>query len=351
MNNGSTLRTTLDRLAVRGELFSPLERSWVLCYACGHRCRIPPGRYGICKVRENRDGVLFVPSGYAAGIALDPIEKKPFFHALPGSTALSFGMMGCDYHCAYCQNWVTSQALRDPAAGSTVEPVSSDRIVQTAVALGAAVVTSTYNEPLITSEWAVEVFRKARAAGLKTSFVSNGNGTLEVLEYLRPHLDLYKVDLKSFRAETYRRLGGTLDTVLETIRSLHRMGVWLEVVTLIVPGLNDSDDEVRGIAEFLGSVSPDIPWHVTAFHSDYRMSDTDRTTAGALIRAAGMGRAVGLRFVYAGNLPGMTDGNEDTRCPTCRTVLIRRIGFRVIDSIIEEGQCPECRTAIPGVWA
>jgi pyruvate formate lyase activating enzyme len=260
-------------------------------------------------------------------------------------------MLGCDYHCAYCQNWVTSQALRDPAAGSTVEPVSSDRIVQTAVALGAAVVTSTYNEPLITSEWAVEVFRKARAAGLKTSFVSNGNGTPEVLEYLRPHLDLYKVDLKSFRAETYRRLGGTLETVLETIRSLHRMGVWLEVVTLIVPGLNDSDDEVRGIAEFLASVSPDIPWHVTAFHSDYRMSDTDRTTAGALIRAAGMGRAVGLRFVYAGNLPGMTDGNEDTRCPTCRTVLIRRIGFRVIDSIIEEGQCPECRTAIPGVWA
>ena len=350
MDDRSTLRVTLDRLAVQGELCAPLDRSWVLCYACGHRCRIPPGRYGICKVRENRTGVLFVPSRYTAGIALDPIEKKPFFHALPGSTALSFGMLGCDYHCAYCQNWVTSQALRDAAAGSRIEPATADQLVRLALAHGAQVVTSTYNEPLITSEWAVEIFRLARGAGLKTSFVSNGNATPEVLEYLRPHLDLYKVDLKSFRADTYRRLGGRLETVLETIRSLHRLGVWVEVVTLLVPGLNDSDDEVRSIAEFVGSVSPQMPWHVTAFHGDYRMTGSDRTTARALVRAAGIGRAAGLQFVYAGNLPGMTEGNEDTLCPSCRTVLIRRLGFHVAENVITRGCCPRCRMRIPGVW-
>jgi pyruvate formate lyase activating enzyme len=294
--------------------------------------------------------VLFVPSRYTAGVALDPIEKKPFFHVLPGSTALSFGMLGCDYHCAYCQNWITSQALRDAAAGSRIETATADQLVRLALAHDAQVVTSTYNEPLITSEWAVEIFRLARGAGLKTSFVSNGNATPEVLEYLRPHLDLYKVDLKSFRADTYRRLGGTLETVLETIRSLHRLGIWIEVVTLLVPGLNDSDEEVREIAEFIGSVSPQIPWHVTAFHGDYQMTGPDRTTARALVRAAGTGRAAGLHFVYAGNLPGMTDGNEDTQCPSCRTVLIRRLGFHVAENVITKGCCPTCHTPIPGVW-
>ena len=350
MDTPTSLRTTLDLHAVKGELFTPLERSWLLCYACGHRCRIPPGRYGICKVRENRDGVLFVPSGYTAGVALDPIEKKPFFHALPGSAALSFGMLGCDYHCAYCQNWVTSQALRDPEAGSRIEHTTAARLVDLALAHGARVVTSTYNEPLITAEWAVEVFRAARAAGLKTSFVSNGNATPEVLEFLRPHLDFYKVDLKSFRPGTYRRLGGTLEAVLETIRSLHRMRVWTEVVTLLVPDLNDSDEEVREMAEFIASVSRDIPWHVTAFHGDYRMTEPARTTARALVHAAGIGRAAGLHFVYAGNLPGMTDGNEDTRCLSCGTMLIRRTGFHVAENLLEHGSCPQCHADIPGVW-
>jgi pyruvate formate lyase activating enzyme len=351
MDNGSILRTTLDRHAVRGELFTPLDRSWLLCYACGHRCRIPPGRYGICKVRENRDGVLYVPSGYTAGIALDPIEKKPFFHVLPGSGALSFGMLGCDYHCAYCQNWITSQALRDPAAGSGIERATADEIVRLALAHGARTVTSTYNEPLITSEWAVEIFRRAHDAGLKTSYVSNGNGTPEVLEYLRPHLDFCKVDLKSFRAATYRQLGGTLGAVLETIRTLHRMRVWVEVVTLLVPGLNDSDAEVQGMAEFIMSVSPEIPWHVTAFHGDYRMTAPDRTTARSLVHAAGIGRAAGLQFVYTGNLPGMTDGNENTHCPSCRTVLVRRLGFHIAANVIRQGACPSCGTPVPGVWA
>jgi pyruvate formate lyase activating enzyme len=301
-------------------------------------------------VRENRNGVLFVPSGYTAGMALDPIEKKSFFHALPGSVALSFGMLGCDYHCDYCQNWITSQALRDPKAGSGIESVTIEQVVRAALSHGARVVTSTYNEPLITSEWAVEIFRAARAAGLKTSFVSNGNATPEVLEFLRPHLDLYKVDLKSYRRETYRRLGGRLETVLETIRALRQMRIWTEVVTLLVPGLNDADDEVRGIAEFIASVSPEIPWHVTAFHGDYRMTDTDRTTARALVHAATIGRTAGLQFVYAGNLPGMTDSNEDTRCPSCAATLIRRTGFHVSENRLDGGCCPSCRTRIPGVW-
>jgi pyruvate formate lyase activating enzyme len=351
MAGSTTLRETLARFQHAGALYERMPKNWVLCTACGHRCRIPPGRDGICKVRSNRGGVLMVPWGYAAGVALDPIEKKPFFHALPGSTALSFGMLGCDYHCAYCQNWITSQALRDPSAVAGVEELSAEEIVALAVANGAPVVTSTYNEPLITSEWAVEIFRIARQRGLRCSYVSNGNATPEVLEYLRPQIDFFKIDLKSFQPGSYRQLGGRLETVLETIRSLHSMGIWVEVVTLVVPGFNDSDGELRAIAAFLAGVSADIPWHVTAFHDDYRMADRGATPAGTLRRAAAIGHEEGLRYVYAGNLPGMTGDLEHTRCPQCGTLLIERRGFRIVQNRLQRGACPSCRSPIPGVWS
>ena len=234
----------------------------------------------------------------------DPIEKKPFFHAYPGALAYSFGMLGCDLHCGYCQNWVTSQALRDPAAVVRPRGVTPEGLAREALRLGAKVVVSTYNEPLITSEWAVAVFKETRAAGLLTAFVSNGNGTPQVLEYLQPWVDLYKVDLKSFDDRHYRQLGGRLQPILDTIRRLHEMGFWLEVVTLVIPGFNDSDDELRRLAEFLFSVSPDIPWHVTAFHRDYKMTVPENTSADTLMRAAEIGRRAGLQYVYAGNLPG-----------------------------------------------
>ena len=345
-----TLRTLLAEHVRDGELVEQMDNDWVRCLACGHRCRIPPGHDGICRVRYNDHGVLKVPTGYAAGLALDPIEKKPFFHVLPGSRALSFGMLGCDYHCSYCQNWLTSQTLRNPAAVVAPEPIRAEGIVELAVRRGAPVITSTYNEPLITSEWAVEVFRLAKAVGIKCSYVSNGNGTPEVIAYIRPYIDCYKIDLKSFRQKNYQQLGGKLQTVLDTIRLLHREGVWVEIVSLVVPGFNDSDGELRDIAGFLASVSADIPWHVTAFHPDYQMQDVDRTPARTLLRATEIGRESGLRFVYAGNLPGMTGDNENTYCPACHELLILREGFHVRRNGIHQGKCPRCSQVIPGIW-
>jgi pyruvate formate lyase activating enzyme len=346
------LARLLARHTREGELYEKLEGARVRCVACGHRCLVPPGREGICRVRFNEDGVLKVPFGYVAGLHVDPVEKKPFFNVLPGAMALSFGMLGCDYHCGFCQNWLSSQALRDPEAMAPAQEVSAAEIVAAAKKSGARIVTSTYNEPLITSEWAAEVFRLAKAEGLLCSYVSNGNATEEVLEYLRPYVSLYKVDLKGFRDRPYRDLGGTLGRVLWTIRALCGMGIWVEVVTLVVPGHNDSAEELRDIARFLVSVSPDIPWHVTAFHPDYRMGDREPTSVRALLRAAEIGVSEGLHFVYAGNLPGVVRSWENTYCPGCRGLLVERHGFRVLGNRVDAaGRCPDCRRVVPGVWA
>jgi pyruvate formate lyase activating enzyme len=341
----------LDRATSAGELVEKLPEGRVRCVACGHRCLIPPGMRGVCQVRFNEDGVLRVPFGYVAGLNVDPIEKKPFFHVLPGARALSFGMLGCDLHCGYCQNWVSSQALRDPNASTAVERITADELVALALRHEAPIVTSTYNEPLITSEWAREVFREARKHGLMCSYVSNGNATPEVLDYLEPYVSLYKVDLKTFQDRRYRELGGTLAKVLWTIGDLHRRGIWVEIVTLVVPGFNDSDEELRDIAGFITSVSPDIPWHVTAFHQDYKMTTARDTDVATLLRAAEIGVGAGLRFVYAGNLPGLTRDWENTCCPDCQALLVERRGFRVLVNRIADGHCPECQRAIPGVWS
>jgi pyruvate formate lyase activating enzyme len=260
-------------------------------------------------------------------------------------------MLGCDLHCSYCQNWVTSQALRDPDAVSSPLRVTPHSMVKQALELGAKVIVSTYNEPLITAEWAVEVFKAARSAGLQTGFVSNGNGTPQVLEYLRPWVDLYKVDLKSFDDKHYRQLGGRIQPILETIRSLHEMGFWLEIVTLLIPGFNSSDDELKGLTEFLVSVSRDIPWHVTAFHKDYKMTDPQSTTPKMLMHAADIGHKAGLRYIYAGNLPGMVGNLENTYCPQCHALLIERYGYLITGYHLNaQGACPKCAAQIPGRW-
>ena len=237
-----TLHDLLAGHVREGILYEKMPGDWVRCFACGHRCKIGAGRDGICKVRFNKEGILYAPHGYIGGMQIDPIEKKPFFHALPGTKALSFGMLGCDYHCAYCQNWFTSQAIRDPNATAEPQLGSPEQIVGMALRHNTPVITSTYNEPLITSEWAVEIFKVAREHGIRCSYVSNGNGTPEVLEFIRPYIDLYKIDLKSFRQKNYQQLGGRLDTVLDTILRLEQMGIWLEIVTLVIPGFNDSDE-------------------------------------------------------------------------------------------------------------
>jgi pyruvate formate lyase activating enzyme len=335
------------------DLVRPVEgrEGWLRCLACGHRCRIPPGRPGICKVRANRNGDLRVPFDYVAALAVDPIEKKPFFHALPGSTALSFGMLGCDLHCGYCQNWFTSQALRDPSAVAPPQDTTAEALVRAAVESGSRSVVSTYNEPLITSEWARAVFERARPEGLRTGYVSNGNATPEVLDFLRPVTDLFKVDLKGFNDRAYRSLGAVLGNVLDTIEQLKSRGFWVEVVTLLVPGFNDSEEELRALTGWLAGVDPLTPWHVSAFHADYRMSGTRDTRIDGLLRAAEIGTAAGLRYVYAGNLPGRVNTWEDTRCHGCGRTVIRRQGFRVLaDELGPEGVCPGCGTRIPGVW-
>jgi pyruvate formate lyase activating enzyme len=345
------LADTLDRQTIVGKLWHA-EDGHVRCVACGHRCLIPAGRRGICKVRFNEGGQLRVPFGYVAGgLASDPVEKKPFFHVYPGSDALTFGMLGCDFHCGYCQNWVTSQALRDEHSVTRIVELTPEQVVNTARRSGARLVVSSYNEPLITAEWAVAVFQQAKPAGFACAFVSNGNATPEALDFLRPWIVAYKIDLKGFDDKHYRTLGGTLENVCHGIRMVRERGLWLEIVTLVVPGFNDSETELRAIAKFIASVSRDIPWHVTAFHPDFKMTGPPATTVRQLIRAAEIGADEGLHFVYAGNAPGRVGHWESTFCPGCDELLIERSGYLVRDyKITRDGKCPRCQTVIPGIW-
>lgn len=343
----------LDSLTRPADLVETLEDGAVRCKACAHRCLIKPGRRGICGVRFNSDGTLMVPHGYVAGVQIDPVEKKPLNHFLPGSEVLTFGMLGCNFHCGFCQNWFSSQALRDPradAAVHSIKRVSAEQLVQYALENGAHAVASSYNEPLISTEWAVDIFKLAKANGLKTAYVSNGYATIEALEYLSPWLDAYKVDLKSMRDSEYRKMGGTLQPVLDTIGRVKEMGLWLEVVTLVIPGMNDTNEELWEAGRFLASISPDIPWHVTAYHPDYK-EDAPATPPSTLQRAAEIGQEAGLRYVYAGNLHGRVGSLEDTVCPHCGKTLILRSGFYVRGyHITDDGKCEYCHKPIAGVW-
>jgi pyruvate formate lyase activating enzyme len=350
----TTLADILDPLTVEGTLYERLPDKSVRCFACGHRCLIREGRRGICQARFNQGGELRVPWGYVAALQSDPIEKKPFYHVLPGSNALTFGMLGCDYHCGYCQNWVTSQAMRDPDADMAVRSVrkiTPKGMVELAQRTHTAAVVSSYNEPLITSEWAVGIFKEAKAAGLICAYVSNGNNTPEVMEYLRPYISAYKVDLKCMRDQNYRKLGGVLQHTLDGIKRAHDLGLWVEIVTLTIPGFNDSNEELWEAARFIAGVSPDIPWHVTAFHKDYKMTEPANTGTATLLRAAEIGREAGLHYVYAGNLPGRVDESEHTYCAKCNELLIRRAGYVILEyHVTAAGGCPRCGTKLPGLW-
>jgi pyruvate formate lyase activating enzyme len=270
---------------------------------------------------------------------------------MPGSQTLTFGMLGCDLHCANCQNWEISQTLRDPAAGVEPQLVTPDQMVQVAKRYGADFIGSSYNEPLITSEWAVEIFKKAKATGLRGLYISNGNATREVLEYIRPYVAGYKIDLKTMNDKNYRQLGAVLKHVLDGIKMVHEMGFWLEIVTLVIPGFNDSNEELWDAARCLVSLSPDIPWHLTAFHKDYKMTDPDNTDVKTLLRAAEIGQEAGLRYVYTGNLPGMTGTYENTYCYHCGELLVARYGYHIrTNKLAGTGRCPKCNTAIAGIW-
>lgn len=349
-----TLEELLDEHTAPARFYEKLDEGAVRCWACAHRCLIKPGRRGICGVRFNREGELRAPWGYVATAQVDPIEKKPFNHVLPGSNAFTFGMLGCNFHCDFCQNWVISQALRDPHARSYyegIQPATPEGLVEAAQRYGANLIVSSYNEPLITAEWAQDIFTKAQAAGLRCAFVSNGNATPEVLRELRPVLSAYKVDLKCMRDSQYRKLGGVLQHVLDAIQAAHELGLWVEVVTLVVPGMNDSNEELWDAARFLVSVSRDIPWHVTAFHPDYKHTDAPPTSSATLKRASEIGQEAGLNYVYAGNLPGRVGSLEDTHCPVCSSLLIQRRGYMIQQyNLTAQGTCPKCGAKIPGVW-
>ncbi len=345
---------SLDSLSHVGSLFKGEgTEGTIRCFACAHRCLIPVGKRGICKVRINRDGSLQVPWGYVAGLHPDPIEKKPFSHVLPGNIALTFGMLGCNFHCGFCQNWLSSQYGRDSDANESIgyiQKISPEKIIGTAQQVGAKVIASSYNEPLITTEWAVEIFKQAAGAGIRSAFVSNGYATRESLEMLKPYLAAYKIDLKSMQEKNYRSMGGNIDNVLDTIRMVHEMGIWLEVVTLVIPGFNDSTEDLWDTSRFITSISPDIPWHVTAYHPDYKKQDSPPTPISTLQRAAEIGQEAGLKYVYAGNIPGRVGSLEDTHCPSCQKCLIKRVGYVVLENKITAGKCPFCGEVIAGVW-
>lgn len=346
-----TFAERLDGLSREGKLYEVLHDGKVRCHACAHRCVVFPEKRGICQVRFNRDGMLFVPHGYVGALQCDPIEKKPFYHVSPGSQALTFGMLGCDFRCPFCQNWVISQTLRNRKSGVDPVETSADRLAELARAWGARLVASSYNEPLITTEWSVEIFTRAKKNGMLTGYISNGNVTPEVLDYLEPHLDCYKIDLKTMRDRNYRWLGGVRDIVLKGIERVQERGFWTEIVTLVVPGFNDSEAEIRAAARFIVEVSPEIPWHVTAFHKDYQMTEPENTRPETLMRAAQIGYEEGLHYVYAGNLPGMVGPYENTYCPGCGALLIERTGHLIRRNRLQDGRCPDCGTRIPGIWS
>ncbi len=352
MSPGTQLRELVyeHTIGAAPELTRRDEDQSVHCAACAHRCHIRPGKSGVCLMRFNRDGELRAPGGYVSGLAVDPIEKKPFYHVFPGEEALSFGMLGCNFHCRFCQNWVTSQALRDDrVVDASLQYCSAEQIVDIAKRNAVPMITSTYNEPLITSEWSMEVFRLATAEGMVCGYVSNGHGTPEVLEYLRPHMELFNIDLKCFDKDSYRELGGKFEAVTDTIRRAHEMGFWVEVVTLVVPNFNDTEDELEQMAEFVASVSEDIPWHCTAYRPMYN-ENTPATPPEKLARAYEIGKAAGLRHVYSGNLPGLVGETEHTCCPSCGRRLIERRGFHVSAYHLDDGACPDCGQTIAGCF-
>ena len=338
----------LPELSREAALSEPLPGGRVRCLACAHRCVLGEGADGVCGVRSNVRGRLMAPWGYVSGASADPIEKKPFFHVLPGARTLSFGMFGCNFRCDFCQNWNISDARS--AAPAAAEKVSPAALADAASASGARVLVSTYNEPLITAEWAAAVFAEGKKRGLRAGFVSNGYATPEAAALLRPVMDFWKADLKTFDAGKYSRVcGARLDLVLEGLRLIRESGFWLEVVTLLIPGFNDSDAEVSAMAAFLAGLSPDIPWHLTAFHPDHRMTGVPPTGAATLYRARELGLAAGLRYVYCGNVRGAA--GQHTACPACGRAVIEREGFAVIsNSLSAEGRCP-CGAPLPGVWS
>ena len=325
------------------------EEKKVQCGLCSHRCLIMPGKRGICAVRENRDGVLYTLV-YDKVIAqnIDPIEKKPLFHFLPGSLSYSIATPGCNFRCKHCQNADISQLPRDHNGMILGEDVTPGEIVAAAKAARCESISYTYTEPTIYFELAYDTAKLAVEAGLKNVFVTNGYITPEALKEIKPYLHAANIDLKGFTNDFYKNIcGAKLQPVLDSIRLYKELGIWIEITTLVIPGHNDSEAELRQIAEFVRSIGEDVPWHVSRFHPTYKLTDQPRTPVKTLQRARQIGLDAGLRYVYEGNIPGE---GEETVCWSCTKTLITRIGFSVEENMLQKGKCRFCGTDIAGIW-
>jgi len=326
------------------------KENGVRCLLCNHGCRIKDGGKGICGVRENHGGTLMsLVYGKVVARNVDPIEKKPLFHFLPGSRSYSVATVGCNFRCTFCQNADISQMPADQNRiwGQDFLP---EALVAEAAASQAATIAYTYTEPTIYFELALDTARLAVRRGIRNVFVSNGYMTRECLETIYPDLHAANVDLKAFTDRFYKeQCGARLEPVLRTIETMKDLGVWLEVTTLLIPGLNDDPGELRDIAGFIAGVDPGIPWHISRFHPTYRLTDIGPTPTGTIHQAREIGLEAGLQYVYSGNLPG--DDGENTLCHACGQPLIDRFGFAVQNNRIQDGQCPHCGAAVPGVWA
>jgi pyruvate formate lyase activating enzyme len=329
-------------------LYEKLGEKKVRCFLCNHRCRIPDGQKGICGVRENQGGLLYTLV-YRQLISrnVDPIEKKPLFHFAPGSRSFSIATVGCNFHCDFCQNYEISQMPRDRKE-IRGEDVSPEEVVAMAKKTGCRTIAYTYTEPTIYFEYALDIARLASAEGLKNIFVTNGYMTEEALHAIHPHLHGANVDLKAFGEEFYqKRCGAGLQGVLQSLRVMKTLGVWVEITTLLIPGLNDAEEELRRLAEFIVSLGREIPWHISRFHPTYKMLDRSPTSVRILEKARKIGTETGLRYVYTGNVPG--DEGENTYCFHCGKLLIDRLGFQIRKNRIFENRCYNCQTTIDGV--
>ncbi|MBF0553607.1 MAG: AmmeMemoRadiSam system radical SAM enzyme [Nitrospirae bacterium] len=322
----------------------------VLCRMCAHRCRIPDGSRGKCAVRENRGGMLYsLVYGRLCASNIDPIEKKPLFHFLPGSHSLSIACVGCNFTCLHCQNSSISQFPKGHEFdGLTGDAVSPAHVVEGAIRGGCKSISYTYTEPTIYMEYALDCAIMAKEKGIKNVFVSNGYMTAESAGLIIPYLDADNIDLKG-DDEFYKTVcGGRVKPVKDTIILMKERGVWVEVTTLIIPGLNDSGETLKSIAGFIKSVDESIPWHVTSFHPMYKILDRPATPADTLKRAYRIGIDAGLKYVYEGNVPGSS--GENTYCPSCKELLIERYGFSISRNLLKEGKCPKCEGTIDGIW-
>jgi pyruvate formate lyase activating enzyme len=330
-------------------LYEALDDAKVRCHLCNHRCTITEGSYGICGVRQNIGGTLFTLV-YDTVIAAntDPIEKKPLFHFYPGSKAYSIATVGCNFTCRHCQNADISQLTRKRQGYIVGDTTSPEEIVGNAQGSGCTSIAYTYTEPTIFYELSYDTAAIAHKKGIKNVFVSNGYMTPEALKEISPYLDGINIDLKAFTEKFYKEIcGGRLEPVLETIKLAKELGIWVEVTTLVIPTLNDSEKELKQIAEFIKDVDCDIPWHISQFYPTYQLTNQPRTPVETLHMAREIGISSGLHYVFEGNVPGR--GNENTYCFQCGELLIERWGYSIIKNIIQDGRCPSCRSPIAGV--